>query len=131
MTRRLMPYTQSEIDEQLSTMIPRESYDTEDARTPEQALAAEIAHHESGEARRLIAEVHAAHVAHTGEQAMSMVVAVMLDALGEALTEDLESGAHWMNEAASAEFKKKYPRFTTLFGIARNVNWAEVLILQK
>lgn len=49
----------------------------------------------------------------------------MLDALGEALSADMESGAAWMTDAAHAEFKRKYPRFTTLFSVARNIDWSK------
>lgn len=51
---------------------------------------------------------------------------IMLSALAEALDADMEQGAAWMNDAAHAEFSRKYPRFTTLFRVARHVVWEEV-----
>lgn len=51
---------------------------------------------------------------------------IMLSALAEALDADMEQGAPWMNDAAHAEFSRKYPRFTTLFRVARHVVWEEV-----
>jgi len=55
--------------------------------------------------------------------AHTSAVGLMLDALSEALQADMESGAAWMNDAASAEFKRKYPRFCTLFEVARRIDW--------
>jgi hypothetical protein len=80
-------------------------YTKEDDRTPEQVLVHELRH----------------ATQHLG----GSVVGVMLDALGEALSEDMEQGAAWMNDAAHAEFKRKYPRFTTLFSVARNIDWSK------
>lgn len=53
-------------------------------------------------------------------------VAAMLDALVDALDADMEQGAAWMNDAAHSEFKRKYPRFTTLLSVARHVDWESV-----
>jgi hypothetical protein len=87
--------------------MPTNDYSREDARTPEEALVAEIQH----------------EMAHSGASPID----AMLAALGEALSADMEQGAHWMNEAEAAQFKRKYPRFTTLFAIARYVDWSTAI----
>lgn len=51
-------------------------------------------------------------------------VGVMLDALGEALSADMEQGGAAFNDAAHSEFRKKYPRFATLFRVAKKVDWS-------
>lgn len=61
----------------------------------------------------------------------AVALGFMLDQLAEALDEDMEQGAAWMNDAAHAEFVRKYPRFTTLLRVARHVDWAALLISSK
>ena len=117
MTRRLMPYTQEEMADELQWKKDRDD---------ELVLKIEYGKGPYKEAFPLIPIAKEKEMDPLKNVLNSPhPVEAMLDALAEALRDDMESGAAWMNEAATTEFEKKYPRFVMLFNNARRIDWSK------